>query len=788
MLTHKQTIKCFSVAVITALTLAAMSAALTDLPLKQPNASASPTSSPSWFYTDWQYRKAHDLTNVQSALSFYSISAPSITISGNPSQRHTFQPVHSNTILEIDKIIDGNIRKYIAYDSDPAGTQIRLYYSNDTSGTWTPYSQNPILGPKANYYRWPSTTFVNGIFYMFLEDRTLGTLERWSSTDGIRYTFVENVMSGGSEYKNPFIWFNPNDNNWYLYSHGSYLAGTGESLKVRNAASLDSLKAAGDSAIIIKNAFLGSPTMMFYNGLYWLLAEIEVGTQWQVLAYYSTKSASSGFVEAMNSPFMTSDEMCPMLFLNPDQLKAYLFTIRNTNSCYAHTQEVYLSSAINPLSNDLSNYQINISVNYGNGISSGDTVYLNGHSQTDFSDVRFTYFDSSLNSEVECPYWIEQITPTVNATFWVKIPQISGAGTSTMYVYYGNSNAKTTSDGNSTFEFFDDFNGDLSKWTAVGGNWQVQNGTLNAQTSGFGQYIRANNFSFGNDSVHIKVKWISGTSFESGPLVRGQTPDEQNNGYIALQTTLSSDNREKIMMRQNGVSTKLAGQGTTNPSQNVWYSYLFKLYGNILKTSISPLYPTLLNATDNTFSSGSLCLYSWSSSTENVAYQNLFVTKCTNPEPTQTTWYDEETNPTPTPTPTPTYTPNPVPILTPTSTPQSVATSSNANTPQTNPPIASSPLPVSTKAPPTNSPTQPSAKQYSSSSPQPKPINTTSPLQPQTLTPTFKPNASFTPARPTAVPPNALSIAFMILVFILLSTPIFSKKWTKFSATQQTSA
>jgi hypothetical protein len=38
------------------------------------------------------------------------------------------------------------------------------------------------------------------------------------------------------------------------------------------------------------------------------------------------------------------------------------------------------------------------------------------------------------------------------------------------------------------------------------------------------------------------------------------------------------------------------------------------------------------------------------------------------------------------------------------------------------------------------------------------------------------------------VPPNALSIAFMILVFILLTTPIFSKKWTKFSATQQTSA
>ena len=48
---------------------------------------------------------------------------------------------------------------------------------------------------------------------MFVEDYTGGTLERWSSTDGIHYTFVENVKSGGNQYKNPFIWLNPNDNN-----------------------------------------------------------------------------------------------------------------------------------------------------------------------------------------------------------------------------------------------------------------------------------------------------------------------------------------------------------------------------------------------------------------------------------------------------------------------------------------------------------------------------------------------------------------------------------------------
>ena len=41
---------------------------------------------------------------------------------------------------------------------------------------------------------------------------------------------------------------------------------------------------------------------------------------------------------------------------------------------------------------------------------------------------------------------------------------------STMYIYYGKSNVATTSNGNATFEFFDDFSGNLSKWDPpVGG-------------------------------------------------------------------------------------------------------------------------------------------------------------------------------------------------------------------------------------------------------------------------------------------------------------------------------
>jgi hypothetical protein len=277
------------------------------------------------------------------AYNFYGIAAPSTTIVGNPTQRHAFQPVHNDSIIEVDKVVDGNTWKFLAYDCDPVGTIIRLYYSNNTGGTWTPYSGNPILGPKSQDYRWPSTTYVNGVFYMFVEDYTGGTLERWNSTDGIHFTFLENVKSGGNQWKNPFIWYNTNDRRWYLYSHDSVGTIT-ENLKVRSSTTLDGLKTAGDITLVSRNMPFGSPTMMYFNGVYWLLGEIQVASHWQVVAYYSTSSPSGSFTEAANSPVITSDESCPMLFLMPSKTKAYLYTVAITDTWVTCTHEVLLSS------------------------------------------------------------------------------------------------------------------------------------------------------------------------------------------------------------------------------------------------------------------------------------------------------------------------------------------------------------------------------------------------------------------------------------------------------------
>jgi hypothetical protein len=108
---------------------------------------------------------------------------------------------------------------------------------------------------------------------------------------------------------------------------------------------------------------------------------------------------------------------------------------------------------------ELTDYQVKILVSYSSGTSSGDTVYLDGKCKADFGDIRFA--DSDNN---ELSYWIESVSGTL-ATIWVKIPTIN---TTTIWIYYGNESASTTSSGDTTFILFDHFDGssiNSSKWT-----------------------------------------------------------------------------------------------------------------------------------------------------------------------------------------------------------------------------------------------------------------------------------------------------------------------------------
>jgi len=75
----------------------------------------------------------------------------------------------------------------------------------------------------------------------------------------------------------------------------------------------------------------------------------------------------------------------------------------------------------------------------------------------DGSDIRFTGSDETTLQD----YWIESWNNTGTSTIWVEVKT---SGTSTIYMYYGNSSASSASNGTATFLFFDDFSSGLSKW------------------------------------------------------------------------------------------------------------------------------------------------------------------------------------------------------------------------------------------------------------------------------------------------------------------------------------
>ena len=100
----------------------------------------------------------------------------------------------------------------------------------------------------------------------------------------------------------------------------------------------------------------------------------------------------------------------------------------------------------------LTDYQVQINLD--------TTNFTFGQANSDGSDIRFTAADGTTL----LPYWMESWQYNLSATFWVKLSAVPAGGSVTIYMYYGNSSASSTSNGAATFSFFEDF--ESTPWTA----------------------------------------------------------------------------------------------------------------------------------------------------------------------------------------------------------------------------------------------------------------------------------------------------------------------------------
>ncbi len=93
----------------------------------------------------------------------------------------------------------------------------------------------------------------------------------------------------------------------------------------------------------------------------------------------------------------------------------------------------------NTITDGVRPYQISLNISNSIGTNNATHVYCGGHCNVNFTDIRFTLDNNTL-----LPYWIEDNSST--GKVWVNV-----TANGTVNMYYGNTNAVSTSNGTNTF-------------------------------------------------------------------------------------------------------------------------------------------------------------------------------------------------------------------------------------------------------------------------------------------------------------------------------------------------
>jgi hypothetical protein len=281
-------------------------------------------------------------------------------------------------------------------------------------------------------------------------------------------------------------------------------------------------------------------------------------------------------------------------------------------------------------------YQVKITVYYGSGTDSQGNVYLNSKCRTDFGDIRYTSSDGSTLLS----YWFEKKVDSDYVTTWVKVSEDLSSVDRTIYIYYGKSDATTASNGTNTFIYFDDFSGDLSKWTTIAGTWGISGGKLycSAGTGRLGMYITGSSLSnaaidyvgttpISDDNAHGSGAYYRGNGALSGGdvFIRGYWHFSNNRWEIKADTTFIATNAAN------------SPEGTTKLHSMRFYGTSHKMYADdvlvVSGTSALGTSPGKVGVT---------LYYTVSGVPSGIYWDDYRVRKYVEPEPTHGSWGSEE--------------------------------------------------------------------------------------------------------------------------------------------------
>ena len=199
--------------------------------------------------------------------------------------------------------------------------------------------------------------------------------------------------------------------------------------------------------------------------------------------------------------------LIPVVFLIRINEKPSSVSATWWNNSWNYRQAISIS---NPSGSDLTNFQVSLNIGTSALIASSKM-------QSDCDDIRIT----DQNGQ-ELSHWIEKDNIGCNALtdtkIWVKTTTLPSLGT-TLYFYYGNSQANNVENGDNVFEFFDAFNGtsiDSGKWiggtiaATSGTNFAVSSGTLTGGNTN--RYLQSTNTFTGNYVAETRVYETTGAA------------------------------------------------------------------------------------------------------------------------------------------------------------------------------------------------------------------------------------------------------------------------------------
>ena len=295
-------------------------------------------------------------------------------------------------------------------------------------------------------------------------------------------------------------------------------------------------------------------------------------------------------------------------------------------------------------------YQIRFTVHYGAGADIGENVYLNSNSRTDFGDVRF------FEGATELDYWMEFMTASTVAIFWVKLNTDLNSGAGTVTLKYGNATATTTSSGPNTFEFFDDFSATLSQWTTHkqlgSASITIPTGQSYVRFAGgtalgpFGHAVLGSSpgyTAFNNNAVEYRYRL--GTDAISEVGIRGNFVTGGGTGFKVRSDQRAANPGQGILSPAYYMWNFVVpggGYAGTRPTVDTWYRGTATVYGTGSNNMRFYRDGALMNTVSCALSAGEISLQNHFGVTD---YDWVLVRKFAGAEPTRGDWGTEITLP-----------------------------------------------------------------------------------------------------------------------------------------------